>query len=200
MPNSQFKPLLPEEKFTRNNIPMIQPQKQEFIKRWQSKSQSCGDDLAGSFDRFFSSYVLYNYLYNEIFSFKKPRLTSQQIKKQGRDSWKACNGVVEFLGSSAFADAAIRKQALTLINALDAASLSISDSQSDDQKHRSIILGDESGDWGISLLWVMYKIRCNLFHGEKDFLNKQKATVRACSNLIEMISDQIIQKLANHTD
>ena len=181
---------------------MIQPQKQEFIKRWQSKSQSCSDDLAGSFDRFFSSYVLYNFLYNEVYALKKSIPTTQGKKpsgQEGRDYWKACNGVFEFLGSTSFDDPAIREQASELIEALDAASLSISDSQSEDLKHRSIILGDESGDWGCSLLWVIYKIRCNLFHGEKDFLARQKETVQSCSILIEFISGQILLKLNTST-
>lgn len=181
---------------------MIPPQKQEFIKRWQSKSQNCGDDLAGVFDRFFSSYVLYNFLYNEIYALKTSIPTNQGIKpsrQEGRDIWKACNGVFEFLGSTSFNEPEIREQASKLIEALDAASLSISDSHSEDLKHRSIILGDEPGDWGRSLLWIIYKIRCNLFHGEKDFLEKQKETVQSCSILTEIISRQILLKLITPT-
>ena len=44
------------------------------------------------------------------------------------------------------------------------------------------------------LLEIIYGVRCNMFHGEKEFLGNQKRILKPCICVIEKLNDLIIER------
>jgi hypothetical protein len=52
-------------------------------------------------------------------------------------------------------------------------------------------------EWVSGLLEIIYGIRCNMVHGEKDFRSNQKRILKPCICVIEKLNDLIIEKFQN---
>ena len=77
------------------------PEFREFYSRWKEKSRAYQSDLQGSFDRFFTLYVLFNRLYTEA-TFRLGQRGDVKITNRNRfpDAEAAQEYVVQYLGAT----------------------------------------------------------------------------------------------------
>ena len=168
----------------------------EFIERWRQKGLDYSLDEYSSnyYDRFFTGFVLYNFLYNKI-----NKCLCLKVKK---DSEKAIAAAKAFLTSEAiFRENAIKTMGNEIRHLIETKEFYVWDKIADkaDRNEQAVeqMYSSESDAWVNGLLKIIYGVRCNMFHGEKDFLGNQKKILKPCICVIEKLNDLIIQKFQN---
>jgi hypothetical protein len=161
----------------------------DFIQRWQSKGrQYTLDKLEDWFDRFFTAYVLYNFLYEFIddqqeYGIKADRKASAQVARK-------------FLGAQTlFDDNVIHRQSETLVELIESHAFYIRDTVWDAERVKGLKTTDPE-QWSESLLGVVYQIRCNTFHGQKRFEPEQRQILKPCIQILERLNEKLIEKLS----
>ena len=160
----------------------------DFIKRWREKTKDYGaEDLAHVFDHFFSAFVLYNYLYVQI----------TEIENYGfeYDRERATKSIRKYLGSKAVADDSVIKENAGVIKELiSVGTFYIRDTHWDSKRITKLNSPDEE-TWSKGVLEIIYQIRCNTFHGRKNFAEKQKEILIPCIRIIERLNDLVIDTI-----
>lgn len=167
----------------------------EFIVNWEFKlSQIQGETLNDVYDRFTSLYTIYNRLYNEAFRFlkEKKRLT----KKNYSDFDKATIIVVEFISSKAIIESIKNNKNLGEIDAVcklienKVFYINLNNGQPREEIDEQLLNNLKSTDIEIkakAITSLIYKIRCNMVHGYKDFQEYQRLIVEPVSILLKDI-------------
>lgn len=165
----------------------------ERVKQWQIKASQENN----SFNRFISLWIAYNMIYG-IYSKKEYPLESFDKNNDGEKAVRIKNLLInseplkQYLiqNTSELADSLApfreeywKKDQISLIKHLHNAS----------RKRSYEHLID-------TILKILYKIRCNLFHGEKEFLNgSQNELLRICSNILEEILNASIIEFTEYS-
>lgn len=159
-----------------------------FIQRWLDKaSRYENEKLEDYFDRFFSVFVLYNFLYCLI--------NEQNGYNKKKDSEAAVYVAKKYLGASKiYEDESLKADALRIKELINEGSFYIRDSVWDKSKIKKIESNDPE-QWSKGILEIVYKIRCNTFHGSKSFSEDQKVILQPCINIIGRICILIIEEL-----
>ena len=164
----------------------------DFIQRWKQKKSwqyplgplEC---LEHYFDRFFTSFVLYNFLYDEI--------CDKLQLKWTRDSEKAAKAAWKLLGASAiFADPVIHQGGEKIRTLIKSDTFYVRD-QTWDKQRIAKLTSTVPEQWVSGLLEIVYGIRCNTFHGRKSFEEFQKTILNPCIDVIERLNDMLIEKI-----
>lgn len=160
----------------------------EFIQRWKRKGQRYSlDCLEHYFDRFFTAFVLYNFFYETIGSKLQPNWK--------KDQEKASKVAKRFLGAGRiFADPVIRQNGDKIRSLIEAETFYIRDKTWDAHRIKMLTPTDPE-QWVNGLLEIIYGIRCNMFHGQKEFDESQKAILDPCIAVIERLNELFIEKL-----
>jgi hypothetical protein len=160
----------------------------EFVRRWRDKRTSYGDDrLEDVFDRFFTSYVLYNFLYEWVAL--RERYTFNGDQKL------AVKVVRRFLGSNElFSDAILQRAVGTITSLIRRRTFYIRDTVWDSQRIMKLQTNDPE-QWSKGFLEVIYAIRCNTFHGQKRFEEEQRLILKPCIEALERLNDLLINRL-----
>lgn len=163
----------------------------DFMLRWRKKSRQYDyNRLNHCFDGFFTIFVLYNFLYDLICEYDR-----QTYPQQG-DRRRATDVVVQFLGGQVIAsDKEIRTNAFLIKKLVENGIFCIRASTWDRTKVADIE-NEEPTCWAVSLLEILYQVRCNTFHGQKPFLDKQKEILVPCIKTLQRICDMLIDKIA----
>ncbi len=45
------------------------------------------------------------------------------------------------------------------------------------------------------VLWLIYEVRCNLFHGEKEYYEKQKRLLRPSCDILDILNEILLSSL-----
>jgi hypothetical protein len=159
-----------------------------FIQRWKNKGKCYAlNCLEHYFDRFFTAFVLYNFLYEEICSNCKLELD--------KDCEKATKAAKKFLGASAiFADATICQNAKKIQTLIRSKTFYIRNDVWDGERIKKLDSADPE-QWVIGLLEIVYRIRCNTFHGQKSFDDGQREILGPCIAVVERLNDMLIEKM-----
>ena len=168
---------------------MIPKDTSEFIQRWKHKRRFYPlDRLDHYFDRFFTSFVLYNFLYNEISSRLQPNWNG--------DEKKATKAAKKLLGAETiFNDRLIRQNGDKICHLVKTKTFYIRDKVWDEQKIKKLTSTDPE-QWVKGLLEIVYGIRCNTFHGQKSFEESQKSILGPCIAITERLNDMLIEKMS----
>jgi len=160
----------------------------DFIKRWRRKATCYPlERLDHYFDRFFTAYVLYNFLYVEICSQLHPNWANEQEM--------AAKAVKKLLGARAiFDDAVIRRNGEEIRTLIESKTFYVRDGVWDKNRIEKLATKDPEC-WVKGLLEIIYGIRCNTFHGSKNFDDCQKVVLAPCIRVIERLNDMIIKNL-----
>jgi hypothetical protein len=162
-----------------------------FISRWRRKSLNYNlERLQGCFDAFFSAFVLYNFLYDYICQEDAHRFPEEGDRK------RAVEVARRFLSSSAIAeDEVVKRSAQELVDLVNEKSFYIRDDEWDAAQVAG--LGTANAErWTEALMEVLYRIRCNTFHGRKLFHESQKRVLMPCITILRRVNDLLIEKLA----
>jgi len=163
----------------------------DFAERWQEKTTHYGSEsLADVFDHFFSAFVLYNFLYNQI--------TEGESYNFDSDEERATKSIRKYLGAEMiFNDPVIRDNAERIKTLISNGTFYIRDSAWDSQRIKKLESPDKE-TWGKGLMEMIYKIRCNTFHGSKRFAENQKNILIPCINIIERVNSMVVEIITAH--
>lgn len=187
---------------------MISVELRDFCSRWQNKAESHNsNNLQGCFDRFFTLFVIYNRLYSELAVFYVK--SNPNKHRYPSDGWAAKTNVQNYLGaryilrnleSEPFCLEALEE----IINVLESGVFIIkiepfSGKIKSDANSKLIenLKSDISCVRVHAILDVIYSIRCNMFHGQKDYESVQMNLLNPASVLLERISRLLFYKMSN---
>lgn len=158
------------------------------MKRWELNSKSNTlDGVASHFDRFFSAWVLYNYLYEA--------LAESGMGTPRNDTDNATKMVRKLLGADClYKNPVLQKNAGDLVSLFEGGIFYIREGVWDAERVRKLKCEDPP-QWVKGLLEVIYQIRCNIFHGGKEFKEEQVAILKPCIAIIEELNDLIFEKI-----
>jgi hypothetical protein len=190
---------------------------QEQYERWRAKANQIvlhqdavlPDDVATYFDKFFTLYVAFNMLYAEA-TFRLadrplPNNMAAVIAKRARDNKGfpdaegATSYLVCFLGAKTITDAIDRdttaREALDTIKAqIQAAEFHIkldpltgNQQDAEDLDLLGRLRGNDTNARATAILEVIYSVRCNMFHGRKDYAPVQVALLKPAIVLLEKV-------------
>ena len=175
----------------------------EFYRNWNVKLQSIvGDELAKVYDRYITAFVIYNNLYNEV-----PEMLIRQgvpLPVKLFDNKMATDLVVQYLGAQRIMDLLQQHNQLAnideIISLIDQEVFHIKIHLGQHQRNEDLkILADLSSNnivkKSTGILKVMYYVRCNIFHGHKNFEEYQRLLVEPLFQIIAVINGELYATL-----
>ena len=172
-------------------------QLRNFCDSWRGKAAAYSlDDHGDAFDRFFTSYVVFNRLYAEA-THRLARRGAVRLGDSFPDSRAARDYVIQYCNAAVLTQAwernpataeAIHRIAEHLRERRFALKLDPVTGQRRPDKDRVLAAALESrgrGQRAKGVLEALYAIRCNMFHGQKDFDVAQLALLRPAILLLE---------------
>ncbi len=168
-----------------------------FCNNWRIKAEAySADDLGGAFDRFFTSYVVFNRLYAEA-TYRLAKDGQVRLRDRFPDSQAAQEYVIQYCGGRRLTNAwkndpaaanAVREIAEHLRKRRFALKLDPMTGARRPEKDRELLEALESrgqNRQAKAVLEALYAIRCNMFHGQKGFEAIQLALLRPAIVLLE---------------
>ena len=190
----------------------LSPQLRNFCDSWRRKAAAYGlDDVGDAFDRFFTSYVVFNRLYVEA-THRLARRDAVRLGDAFPDSRAARDYVIQYCRaavltrsweSNAATAEAIHQIAEHLRERRFALKLDPVTGQRRPDKDRALAAALESrgkGQRAKGVLEVLYAIRCNMFHGQKAFDVAQLALLRPAIPLLEGTIETLLGELERLDD
>ncbi len=184
---------------------MITPFFIEHYNSWNIKVNAItGDDLNSIYDRYMTLYVIYNNLYNHV-----PEALIRRgiaIPDQIHDNKKATEYVIKYLGAKEILDNIHANgndgDVRAIINLINDEVFYIKLNHGERQRNEDlrILKNLKSGNdvtKANALLQVCYYVRCNIFHGSKDFQEYQRLLIEPLINIIRTVIAQLYHALAN---
>ena len=197
---------------------------EQFYKRWLDKADTYeGSILTHHFDRFTSLYVLYNSLYMVISELRIQNLGIPKDSENSSDNnceeqcdelqvprfndYKAATSyVVEYLKADLLIDGLFNKddraqKCLSEICELLKVKFNIILKWGKAQPTKDAILlrhlnSDSNNAKAVAILSLFYYIRCNLFHGHKDFEEVQRKLLIPVNELLRKTVEITYKKLS----
>lgn len=169
---------------------------ERFCQRWIDKAGAYrSNDLEDLFDRFFTLFVAYNRYYSAAAELHRASINSQQAQYLQGDRREATIVMARLIRQSRFADA------MHETPAIDAACQAISTLLQERRFFLHSFRGTREPDLErdaklaeglqehnlLSVLECLYQIRCNIFHGEKEFAPRQAELLAPAITLLEAI-------------
>lgn len=182
---------------------------QQFYPAWLAKAdQYRTDDLKQLFDKFFTLYVLYNRVYAEAtFQMSRDGRIPQPKNDRFPDAKAATDYIIQFLGAK------FLNSALDADEPCNLALLRICELIEQERFHilLDIVTGIPRRDDDVALaqslrsrntsrrakaiVRTVYAIRCNLFHGHKEFAGVQSQLLLPVTTVLRKIIELVFTKL-----
>ena len=184
---------------------MITPQFIEHYKNWNEKVNAITDNHLNSiYDRYITLYVIYNNLYNQV-----PAALIQNgipISDSIHDNKKATDLVVKYLGATEILQNLHAKgnedNIQAIINLINNEVFYIKlhygqRQRNEDLKILKNLRSTNEFQKANAILQVCYHVRCNIFHGSKDFQEYQRLLIEPLTNIMRTVIDQLYDRLSN---
>jgi hypothetical protein len=187
---------------------------QEFSERWFAKAAEYkGDELSNYFDKFFTLFVIYNRMYNVVVAILdeqgeiKVLKDLNKIEKRHReppDNKAATVCVAHFLRDElgAIIDENTKSiEDFKVIIDKNLFNIDLYYGQPQPEKDRQLLKGlNSKSPLTIveSLLIILYKIRCNVFHAEKGYNQHQKIILDPANSCIYNLSQKLSTRIQEH--
>ncbi|MBI5477199.1 MAG: hypothetical protein HY964_10745 [Ignavibacteriales bacterium] len=170
---------------------MINKETKDFIDRWFHKADTdSGNPINNAFDKFYAQFVIYNKLYVEAFNCLASSKPGKFI-----DSEASSKSVVDFLGADQLWNELVSQKDVK--NAIDSIEsildqtrfyISLDITSGNHLPDKDVLLlrhlrSDVITDKATALLKIIYRVRCNLVHGRKQFVPDQLVILEP-SNII----------------
>lgn len=181
---------------------MINAEIKVMYNRWIDKASDYDEmNLSDSFDKFFTLFVAYNILYTE---------TTKILVSEGKaklnsfggvpDSEGATKNIVKYLDSNFLSrklleDSQIIK-AIADLNSVIPSKFYIKDTEWD-RKRMDAINSNQYNRVAKAILELIYGVRCNMFHGAKEFTQMQKEILNPCIVILEKVNKLLFDKLTS---
>lgn len=168
-------------------------EQKSFIARWNDKADSYAgkkNDLASTFDEFVTRFIVYNVLYN---------LCAEKLiygKKVG-DKKKATEAIFDVLQRKSAHLLSVMAPDIEKLNNIISENGYIIDT--DGPANNNVMLKKMSSsntDEKIkSVLNCLYKLRCNLIHGDKEYMEEQQPLLATANNCLKILNEEICMVL-----
>jgi len=178
-----------------------------FCDNWRTKAEAySSEDIGGAFDRFFTLYVAFNRLYAEA-TFRLARRGHVKLRDRFPDSKAAQEYVIQFCGAEALTHAwdgdpnaanALHQIADHLRQGRFALKLDMVSGAMRPEADRKLLASLESASRNRrahAVLETLYSIRCNMFHGHKEFEPIQIDLLKPAILLLENTTDTLRRAL-----
>ncbi len=192
------------------NLAIIQNELNEFYQRWKTKANGYNSGLLEDyFDRFFTLFVIYNRIYNVVTVILAEQGELEILKENGKikkkekidDNKAATVCVAHFLREELNEIIAENQSQIDeFIFIIKERLFNIDLKNGKPQKNKDFELknGLESDEAEIiveSLLIILYKMRCNVFHAEKGFNNSQIRILEPANICLNNLVERLIVKV-----
>jgi hypothetical protein len=175
----------------------------DFYTNWTGKANGIvGDDLSNVYDKYMTLFVIYNNLYNQI----PDKLISNGIVVPNKihDNKAATEMVVQFLGANLFLNELgannLGTDVDSIINLIEQETFHIKINhgqydRNEDLKILSELRSTNEQKKATAILKVVYYVRCNIFHGNKDFQEYQRLIVEPLTRILLTINPFLYNRL-----
>ena len=181
---------------------------QHFVEHyinWNIKVNAINsNDLPSIYDRYMTLFVIYNNLYNQVPEALIAKGSS--VPNQIYDNKLATEYVVKYLGAADILnnlqvngnEADIRG----LINLINDEVFSIKLNHGQRQRNEDLkilknLRSASETNKVTAVLQVCYYVRCNIFHGSKDFQEYQRLLIDPITNIVRTVIVQLYNALSN---
>lgn len=175
----------------------------DFYNNWTTKAEGIDNaNLSGVYDKYMTLFVIYNNLYNQI----PDKLISlgTVVPNKIYDNKGATDFVIQFLGADDFINELNSKNLANDINSLiqlmeqETFHIKLNHGQYDrneDLKILSELKSLNNIKKAVAILKVAYYVRCNIFHGSKDFQEYQRMLVEPLIRILETLNPFLFNRL-----
>lgn len=177
---------------------MLSVEMERFYKRWKKKANGYNiSELEGCFDKFITLFIIYNFLFNKV----APRRIGDKIK--ATEKVLSCIEA-EYLNQELFKNEKTGEAFANLIEKMEDFSFHryrIS-GKTPEQLDKELFVDLKDGCVNKkmkALLLIIYLIRCNMFHGSKDFEDRQESLLKPSIILLNRIVEILHGKLSENT-
>lgn len=174
-----------------------------FYESWLNKAHGYSENsTAEIFDKFISLFIIYNFEYNQIA--RLLRLQGEHIYNRYDDRKAATDWVISFIGAQNIADL-LDEQSLSeevgkIIEIIENERFYIKLNWGERQRNQDLkilnrLQSSNSNDKAKGILEVIYYVRCNLFHGHKEFIGEQRQLLIPLCRILEKLVEMIRERL-----
>ncbi|SRR5260221_9946490 len=179
-----------------------------FINRWMKRANELlekRESLNDFFDEFFTLYVIYNRLYNIVavhsISVGLVKKKDQQSNHSILDGKAATIYIAKFLKEDQ------HKIITVLANEIKHLKLIISEERfhialnngmpdlKEDRVYKEKLSSNKPSVVFLSVLEVLYEIRCNVFHGEKSFEDRQTEILKTSNIILRTVIGYLVPRI-----
>ena len=164
-----------------------------FYQNWLSKSDNYNENiLSGQFDKFISLYVAYNAIYMEVIN--ELTIAGYQLPKDYKDKKAATDYVAQYLGGKYYIENLLNDEVSlesynVICDIIEQNKFHIILELGVPQRHLDeellkFLKSNSSQEKSKAILSTLYHIRCNIFHGQKDFNGRQSELLRPAIYLL----------------
>lgn len=153
----------------------------EFIFRWNEKAEDCkqqGCILSAIFDEFITRYIIFNAQYK----------ICAEIYKETGDKNSATNVMVRFLSEHNWTiSQELKSYMYDLVDGIINGRFKIGIRGYSDKR----LISDLQSYDTLALLRCIYQLRCNLLHGDKEFIWRQEQLLSPATHCLEILNRDI---------
>lgn len=169
---------------------------ESFCDRWINKAETYrSNDLEDLFDRFFTLFVAYNRLYSAAAELYRATLDPRRAAMLQGDRREATAVMAQLIGQSRFSN--VMREGPAIADSCETISELLQNRQFFLHSVRGTKEPDHARDAELAeglrrhsllaVLQCLYQIRCNIFHGEKEFAPRQAQLLVPAITLLEEI-------------
>lgn len=175
----------------------------DFYNNWTRKSESIiQNDLSSVYDRYMTLFVIFNNLYNQI----PDKLVENGVSVPNRiyDNKAATDFVIQFIGANDFlseiSNRDLNQDIDSIIQLIEQGTFHIKINhgqydRNEDLKILTDLKSSNNSKKAIAILRVVYYVRCNIFHGSKDFQEYQRILVEPLTKILKVINPLLFSRL-----
>jgi hypothetical protein len=180
---------------------MVSSDTQEYLANWNKKVDLiAGNELRDVFEKFSSLYKIYGRLYNDA----STELVNRGIlNKNGGDQNGATENVIQYLTADVIIDAfrsSNESDIAALIGAIPHFNIKFTPNGQHEPNVDTQLLQDlqskNSNLKALSILQIIYFVRCNYEHSRKDFQEHQRLLVEPLINLLKTLNSLLTTELS----
>lgn len=181
----------------------------EFCNNWLQKAENIkGDNLQDYFDKFFTLFVVYNRLYVEM-TYRLSNSGNVKLGNSFPDRKAAVDYSVQFLTSTRIDNAfknddntvkAINDLKKIIVDKEFNIKLHLVTAEAQPKKDADLLKRMNSNQTNIricAILDYIYSIRCNIFHAQKGYHNRQKKVLKPTIIILNKMIEILFIKLNN---
>jgi hypothetical protein len=179
-----------------------------FVDRWLQKADDAGQEKYSEFDRFVYTYIAFNALYNAavyVVEGHGPMITQHSWSRGGMqkptfqkyrvEAFRASGLVVRVCGSALkTALLAARPQITEICECFGPGQIylhELSNGDPDFESDEKMVAEIRAGN-NVKLLWLIYSVRCNLFHGSKALSTVQNQLLSNSSFIVRRVVEVLL--------